>query len=163
MPELSALPAECPAERAPAPQPPHPPTHATSQELLDNWLSCQSTWQYLEPIFSSPDILKQMPQEGERFQAVDATWRELMNSARANTSCLALAAEPERLAALEQNNRLLDEIQKVGGRVGAGPGLGWGWVACCLAGAWPGVAPAAASGHAGGLVQVQPGWPRSLK
>ena len=48
-----------------------------------------------------------------RAQEVDATWRELMDGARANPSCLALAAEHERLAALEQNNRLLDEIQKV--------------------------------------------------
>ena len=37
----------------------------------------QGTWQYLEPIFSSPDILKQMPEEGEKFQVVDQAWREV--------------------------------------------------------------------------------------
>ena len=63
------------------------------------------------PLFGPSNT--QMPEEGERFQAVDATWRELMDSARATPSCLVLAAEPERLLALQQNNRLLDEIQKV--------------------------------------------------
>eukprot|EP00201_Polytomella_parva_P020499 CAMPEP_0175042260 /NCGR_PEP_ID=MMETSP0052_2-20121109/2450_1 /TAXON_ID=51329 ORGANISM="Polytomella parva, Strain SAG 63-3" /NCGR_SAMPLE_ID=MMETSP0052_2 /ASSEMBLY_ACC=CAM_ASM_000194 /LENGTH=3805 /DNA_ID=CAMNT_0016305023 /DNA_START=33 /DNA_END=11446 /DNA_ORIENTATION=+ len=84
----------------------------TLQDMLDNWLTCQSTWQYLEPIFSSPDILKQMPEEGEKFQVVDTAWREVMEGCNANPSCLSVAADKEVLSALQENNKLLEEIQK---------------------------------------------------
>ena len=40
-------------------------------------------WLYLQPIFDSPDINKQLPTEGKRFATVDKNWRNTLSSAMA--------------------------------------------------------------------------------
>jgi len=82
------------------------------QDMLDNWLKVQSTWLYLEPIFSSEDIVKQMPEEGEKFAQVDAEWRDIMNATKEAPDVIAIGNDKERLNRLVDCNELLDEIQK---------------------------------------------------
>jgi dynein heavy chain, axonemal len=82
------------------------------QDLLDAWLACQATWLYLEPIFSSPDIVKQMPEEGEKFAEVDDSWREVMSTAALAPAALPLGRDKAALESLNACNCLLDEIQK---------------------------------------------------
>lgn len=51
------------------------------QDVLEEWLMCQRSWLYLEPIFSSDDINQQLPTEGKRYQQMEQNWRSIMKSA----------------------------------------------------------------------------------
>ncbi|XP_066944541.1 dynein axonemal heavy chain 3-like [Macrobrachium rosenbergii] len=82
------------------------------QDILDAWIKCQVTWLYLEPIFSSEDIMKQMPVEGRKFTRVDATWRQLMGTAVKDPHALVATEQPNMLSRLHECNHLLEEIQK---------------------------------------------------
>ncbi|XP_026560379.1 dynein heavy chain 3, axonemal [Pseudonaja textilis] len=82
------------------------------QEILDNWLKCQATWLYLEPIFSSEDIIAQMPEEGRKFGIVDAYWKDIMAQAVKDTRVLIATEQPKMLSRLQEANLFLEDIQR---------------------------------------------------
>ena len=82
------------------------------QAVLDEWLKVQSSWLYLEPIFSSDDIMRQMPSEAEHFATVNATWRTTMKGAVADPRALHVMEQAGLLEKLQEANALLDAISK---------------------------------------------------
>eukprot|EP00940_MAST-03C_sp_MAST-3C-sp2_P000489 g489.t1 len=82
------------------------------QAIMDAWLKMQGIWLYLQPIFQSPDINKQMPVEGKLFATVDKTWRDSMAATNDNPRVLVVAQRKGLLDTLNEGNRLLERIQK---------------------------------------------------
>jgi dynein heavy chain len=83
------------------------------QETLDEWLTCQRNWMYLETIFSSPDIIRQLPVPAKTFQAVDKSWRLIMKSTFDEPNALKAAThDRNRRDVFRNHNANLDQIQK---------------------------------------------------
>ncbi|XP_047438259.1 dynein axonemal heavy chain 1 [Mugil cephalus] len=83
-----------------------------TQDVLEEWLTCQRSWLYLEPIFSSDDINQQLPVEGKRYQQMEQTWRRVMKSAFNNRKVIELCPDARLLGKLKECNILLEQVQK---------------------------------------------------
>lgn len=83
-----------------------------ASETLDEWQALQRSWMYLEPIFSSPDIMQQLPLEGKRFSAVDRHWRKAATAARATKHVISCCSSKRQLDIFSECNRALDAVQK---------------------------------------------------
>uniref|UniRef100_A0A8C7GW60 Dynein axonemal heavy chain 3 n=1 Tax=Oncorhynchus kisutch TaxID=8019 RepID=A0A8C7GW60_ONCKI len=79
------------------------------QDILDSMLKCQATWLYLEPIFSSEDIIAQMPEEGRKFAIVDRYWKDIIMK---DTRVLVATDQANMLGRLEEANVFLEDIQR---------------------------------------------------
>ena len=82
------------------------------QETIDEWLKVQAQWLYLEPIFSSEDIMQQMPEEGRLFQTVDRNWKDVMRHTIRDAHVMVATAMNGLLEKLLDSNALLDKINK---------------------------------------------------
>lgn len=81
-------------------------------ETLDIWLKVQRAWMYLEPIFSSPDIMKQLPQEAKKFKSVDNQWRQVMGRLHHHPEALTACSQEGLLDKWLNADKDLDLVQK---------------------------------------------------
>ncbi|WIA31960.1 hypothetical protein OEZ86_002815 [Tetradesmus obliquus] len=81
-------------------------------EVLEQWITLQRTWMYLEPIFGSEDIMQQLPLEGKRFATVDRSWRKTLDAAKRSPGLLKMCGSQKLLDQFIESNKLLDSVQK---------------------------------------------------
>ena len=82
------------------------------QDLIDIWLKVQGVWQYLEPIFGSEDIMRQMPEEGKLFKKQDGMWRENVKSILKDVKVLTVADIPGLVESYREQHDMLEVVQK---------------------------------------------------
>jgi dynein heavy chain len=64
----------------------------------------------LEPVFSSADIEKTLPDETFKFRAVDTLWRETTFQINEDPGIIELTERENLLAGFTEANKKLDEI-----------------------------------------------------
>ncbi|KAF2899449.1 hypothetical protein ILUMI_06723 [Ignelater luminosus] len=79
---------------------------------IDEWGKVQSQWLYLLPIFSSKDIVSQMPEEGNLFKEVDGVYRRYMSVVAREPKVLDTAGSVGLLENLENCTKLLEKINE---------------------------------------------------
>ncbi|XP_059216601.1 dynein axonemal heavy chain 3 isoform X2 [Stomoxys calcitrans] len=85
---------------------------ALIQNIMDTWTEVQVTWMYLEPIFCSEDIMRQMPLEGRSFKAVDKIWRRIMQHTLEDLHVMAATEYPDMLTIFKKAVEDLETVQK---------------------------------------------------
>ncbi|XP_023289892.1 dynein heavy chain 1, axonemal [Orussus abietinus] len=83
-----------------------------TQEVLSSWIEVQKAWMYLEPIFSSEDISRQLPMEAKKFNTMERNWRRIMKNAHDNPYVILICPDNTLLESLKECVTLLDVVQK---------------------------------------------------
>ena len=81
-------------------------------DVIDEWLTFQRQWMYLENIFNAEDIQKQLPAEAKLFQQVDKFWRDHMMKAKKSPVIKEVCKSDALLGKFQNANRTLEDIQK---------------------------------------------------
>ena len=82
------------------------------RDVLEEWQKCQGEWMYLQPIFDSADIAKQLAAESKKFKTVDSTWKHTMEQANKGILVLEMCSQDGLLERLQEANKNLETIQR---------------------------------------------------
>ncbi|XP_073976967.1 dynein heavy chain at 16F isoform X2 [Rhodnius prolixus] len=81
-------------------------------KTMEEWVSCQQNWLYLQPIFTAPDIKRQLPIESRLFSIVDKSWKDVMRSVNKTPLAFPFATSPGLYETFKNNNKLIEQIMK---------------------------------------------------
>eukprot|EP00698_Gefionella_okellyi_P011213 TRINITY_DN2949_c0_g2_i1.p1 TRINITY_DN2949_c0_g2~~TRINITY_DN2949_c0_g2_i1.p1 ORF type:complete len:3309 (-),score=891.59 TRINITY_DN2949_c0_g2_i1:55-9981(-) len=83
-----------------------------TSDVLDEWLRCQRSYMYLEPIFSNDDIVNTLSMDARKFADTDRKWRDIMAMVERNPRVMNIMSGPRILQSFVDSNAILDGILK---------------------------------------------------
>ena len=81
-------------------------------DVTDVWQKVQMEWMYLQPIFESKDIAKQLADESKKFHNINKFWKKEMNQISKNPNALRTCTKEGLLEELRDCNGKLEIIRK---------------------------------------------------
>ena len=83
------------------------------QDTLEIWENFQRNWQYLQPIFSSNDISRQLPQASTKFRTINNQWESIMSTVVLNPIAIDCCVNMPKIFDIFKNgNEALEGIVK---------------------------------------------------
>ena len=85
----------------------------TVAEIIEEWVIVQNMWTYMEAVFSSGDISKQLPKEAKRFSDIDKNYMKIMTYSFEKGNVVQCCCSTDLLKSLLPHlNEQLELIQK---------------------------------------------------